>query len=291
MIAENTPTRKPPAANKAGLPPDGAPLEPPPSPPKATKPKKTTAPKAAATKAAKPKATATKAAAAKVATPKAAAAKAPRAAKAKAGELPGNYGEAILAALDRESRERPADSEKALSILREALGEDVAAIKEELAGAGGQEPGLDAPKPREKAARPRKAAKKAPLSGLSLAGRVWAAADEHKVESPVLLDLTGLTSVTDYFYVAHAETPRQIKAIAEKISQRAKEAGVKPLGQEGLNQPEASWILIDLGEVIAHLFLPETRAKYDLEGFWADAPRVDPKSLGKPPRRAAKTKG
>jgi ribosome-associated protein len=143
-----------------------------------------------------------------------------------------------------------------------------------------------APKTRKRAAKP----KSAPVSGLDLARLVWAAADEHKVVSPVLLDLVGLSSIADYFYVAHAETPRQIKAIAEKIASRAREAGVKPFGQEGLNQPDASWILIDLGEVIAHLFLPESRAKYDLEGFWADAPRVDPKALKKSPKVSKKAR-
>ncbi|MDR0620374.1 MAG: ribosome silencing factor [Deltaproteobacteria bacterium] len=196
----------------------------------------------------------------------------------------------------------------ALDILRESMAEDVEVVKraidltDPLVGevseaepvpGPGTVPGAGPAKPAAVAKPRRKPSKleESPASGLSLAGRVWAAADEHKVISPVLLDLTGLSSITDYFYVAHAETPRQIKAIAEKISQRVKEAGVKPLGLEGLNQPDASWILIDLGEVIAHLFLPESRAKYDLESFWADAPRVDPKRLKKPSRATKKPTG
>ncbi|MDR1872100.1 MAG: ribosome silencing factor [Deltaproteobacteria bacterium] len=99
------------------------------------------------------------------------------------------------------------------------------------------------------------------------------AALEHKVSSPVLLDLSNLSSVADWFFIASAENSRQIRAAAEKIVQRAGEAGVKPLGQEGLGRGETHWALVDLGEVVAHIFNPETRALYDLEGLWADAPR------------------
>jgi ribosome-associated protein len=143
-----------------------------------------------------------------------------------------------------------------------------------------------APKAAKDKAKTAKVTTGAPPSGLTLIERVYKAADEHKVLAPVLLDLTGLSSVTDYFFIAHAETSRQIKAIAEKITQRVKEAGFKPLGQEGLNQAESSWILIDLGEVIVHLFLPESRSNYDLESFWADAPRIDPKIFKKRERKS-----
>jgi ribosome-associated protein len=117
---------------------------------------------------------------------------------------------------------------------------------------------------------------KVPLSGRDLAKLVVSAADEHKVLSPVLLNLTGLSSVADWFYIASLDSSRQVKSVAEKIIQRVTEAGLKPLGQEGLSNTECRWALLDLGEVVVHLFLAETRTLYDLEGLWADAPRVNP---------------
>jgi ribosome-associated protein len=110
-------------------------------------------------------------------------------------------------------------------------------------------------------------------SGRELADLVRRAALEHKVSSPVLLDLTGLSSVADWFFIASADNSRQIQAAAEKIVLRSREAGIKPLGQEGLGRGETRWALIDLGDVVAHIFNHEARALYDLEGLWADAPR------------------
>lgn len=97
------------------------------------------------------------------------------------------------------------------------------------------------------------------------------AASEHKAVDPVLLDLSQLSSVAEWFFIASAEGPRQMNAIAEKIIRRAREHGVRPLGQEGLGSDH--WVLVDLGEVVVHLFNLESRSLYDLEGLWADAPR------------------
>jgi ribosome-associated protein len=120
--------------------------------------------------------------------------------------------------------------------------------------------------------RRKKTVAKAP-SGRALADLVMKAASEHKVEAPVLIDLSGLSSVADWFFIASAQNSRQIRTVADKIVQRSLEAGVKPLGQEGLSRGDIHWALVDLGEVVAHIFNAETRAVYDLEGLWADAPR------------------
>ncbi|MDR0882113.1 MAG: ribosome silencing factor [Candidatus Adiutrix sp.] len=111
-------------------------------------------------------------------------------------------------------------------------------------------------------------------SGRELADLVVAAAAEHKPVDPVLLDLGGRSSVADWFFVASAENPRQMAAIAEKIIRRARENGVRPLGHEGLLKGNDRWVLVDLGEVIVHVFNLETRSLYDLEGLWADAPQI-----------------
>lgn len=88
---------------------------------------------------------------------------------------------------------------------------------------------------------------------------------------PVLLDLSQLSSVADWFFIASAESPRQMNAIADKIIRRAREQGFRPLGHEGIGSDH--WVLVDLGDVIVHLFNLETREMYDLEGLWTDAPR------------------
>ena len=107
--------------------------------------------------------------------------------------------------------------------------------------------------------------------GIELAELVASAAAEHKPIDPLLLDLTGLSSIADWFFVASGENPRQMTAIAEKIIRRARDHGVKPLGQEGLGGEH--WVLVDLGDVIVHIFNRESREMYDLEGLWTEAPR------------------
>ncbi len=116
------------------------------------------------------------------------------------------------------------------------------------------------------------ALKKKP-SPRDLADIVAAAASEHKPVDPVLLDLSGLSSVADWFFIVSADNPRQMNAIAEKIIRRAREHGYRPLGSEGLGKSGDHWVLVDLGDVVVHIFNLESRDLYDLEGLWTDAPR------------------
>jgi ribosome-associated protein len=132
-------------------------------------------------------------------------------------------------------------------------------------------------KTRPSEAEPRSAAgrsRKLKNIGHQLADLVVAAAAEHKPIDPVLLDLSGRSSVADWFFIASATGARQMSAIAEKIIRRARERGIRPLGLEGLDS--GHWVLVDLGEVVVHLFNQEARALYDLEGLWNDAPRQRP---------------
>lgn len=142
--------------------------------------------------------------------------------------------------------------------------------------------------PKKKSAVKNKAEAKAPASealrskkkkplGRELAELVVAAASEHKALNPVLLDLSALSSVSDWFFIVSAENPRQMAAIAEKIIRRARDKGVRPLGHEGLGSGEKQWVLVDLGDVVVHIFNLETRELYDLEGLWTDAPRCSVK--------------
>ena len=97
-------------------------------------------------------------------------------------------------------------------------------------------------------------------------------ADERKAEDIVVLDVRGRWFLADYFVIASGANPRQLRAIAEEVQREAKSAEVRMLGAEGL--PVSRWVLLDYGDVIVHLFEPTTRAFYDLEMLWGDAPRV-----------------
>lgn len=97
-------------------------------------------------------------------------------------------------------------------------------------------------------------------------------ADSRKAEDIVLLDLRGRASFCDSFLICSASSRRQVRAIAEGLVKDLRAVGVNPIGVEGL---EASrWVLIDFGDVIAHVFDAPLRDFYDLEGLWSDVPRV-----------------
>ena len=99
------------------------------------------------------------------------------------------------------------------------------------------------------------------------------AALEKKALNPVLLELKGMTSFTDYFLLCSGKSDRQVQAIAQGIEEALKKEGVRALGQEGM--AGGRWILMDFEDVIVHIFLEPVRNFYDLEGLWVDAPRIE----------------
>jgi ribosome-associated protein len=94
---------------------------------------------------------------------------------------------------------------------------------------------------------------------------------DKKAEDVTVLDVRGLTSYADYFVVMTADSDRQAGAIADHVEQTMKEKGVSKVGVEGYEG--GRWILVDYGDVVAHVMNKESRGFYDLEGLWADAPR------------------
>jgi ribosome-associated protein len=98
------------------------------------------------------------------------------------------------------------------------------------------------------------------------------AALDKKAKDMVVLELKDLTIIADYFVVCSGESTTQVKAIVENVEKKLREYGQKPMGIEGLNT--ARWVLMDYGDVIVHVFEEETRAYYELEKFWLDAPRI-----------------
>lgn len=99
------------------------------------------------------------------------------------------------------------------------------------------------------------------------------AALEKKATELVLLEMKGVATFTDYFMICSGKSDRQVQAIAQRIAEVLEEEGLKPLGLEGMQ--EGRWILMDYGDVVAHVFLEPVRRFYDLEGLWMDAPRID----------------
>ncbi len=96
------------------------------------------------------------------------------------------------------------------------------------------------------------------------------ALEELKARDVVELDVAELTSVTDVMVVASGTSSRHVSALADNVIEKAKEAGLRPLGVEG--QQSGELVLVDLGDVVAHVMMPETRQLYDLERLWADLP-------------------
>ncbi|MFA5884202.1 MAG: ribosome silencing factor [Acidimicrobiia bacterium] len=100
------------------------------------------------------------------------------------------------------------------------------------------------------------------------------AALEKKGTDVVILEVGEILGIIELFVLASATNVRQVKTIVEEIEQAVFESdGDKPRSVEGLG--DASWVLMDYGDVVVHVFLEETRAYYDLDRLWADVPRVD----------------
>jgi len=82
-----------------------------------------------------------------------------------------------------------------------------------------------------------------------------------------VLDVHEMTSITDFMVIASGRSNRQVKAMAGKVVEAARAAGIKPLGIEGEGQAE--WVLVDLGDVLVHAMQPATRDFYQLEKLWS----------------------
>ena len=108
---------------------------------------------------------------------------------------------------------------------------------------------------------------------LAKAVRIAKAAVDLKAENLVALDVRELTSFADVFILATGGSARHVRAIADAVEEVVEELGERPLGIEGYD--EGRWLLLDLGDVIVHVFQREVREHYDLERLWSEAPRLD----------------
>ncbi len=98
------------------------------------------------------------------------------------------------------------------------------------------------------------------------------AALQKKALRPVLLEMRGVTSYTDFFFICSGSSDRHVQAVAEGIREALEEKGFRLYGIEGMQ--EGKWVLMDYEDVVVHIFLEPVRQFYDLEGLWLDAPRI-----------------
>lgn len=108
-----------------------------------------------------------------------------------------------------------------------------------------------------------------PLESIEIAKIAALTAHDVKADNVLLLDVRPLTTVCDYFVIASAPTRVQTKDIAKKMEDALHDKGVEKLRSQG--REDASWILLDYGMVVLHIFLTQEREFYDLEGRWSDA--------------------
>ncbi|MCM3785765.1 ribosome silencing factor [Neobacillus mesonae] len=99
------------------------------------------------------------------------------------------------------------------------------------------------------------------------------AADDKKAMNIVALDLRGISLVADYFVICHGNSDTQVQAIATEVRKRAQEKNVKINGIEGMDS--ARWVLMDLGDVVVHVFHRDEREYYNIERLWSDAKVVN----------------
>jgi len=98
-------------------------------------------------------------------------------------------------------------------------------------------------------------------------------ASDHKARDVVVLDMRSITPLYDFFVIATGTSRRQLHTLAEEIDAALRAEGETRLGIEGY---EASkWVVQDYGDIVVHLFDPDSRAYYALEDLWADAPHLD----------------
>jgi ribosome-associated protein len=97
-------------------------------------------------------------------------------------------------------------------------------------------------------------------------------ATDDKCEEVTVMDLRGLSPVTDFFVICSGTSDRQMRTTAEHMMEYGKSRGEPPFTKAGLES--ASWILVDFVNVVVHIFTPEHRTYYDLELLWGDAPRI-----------------
>ena len=117
------------------------------------------------------------------------------------------------------------------------------------------------------AATPPIASRPSPVGDSQLHTLVLTSLDDDQAQEVISIPLEGKSSIADHMVIASGRSTRQVAAMAQKLAERIKHAGMGPVRLEGL--PAADWVLVDAGDVVIHLFRPEVRSFYNLERMWA----------------------
>lgn len=104
------------------------------------------------------------------------------------------------------------------------------------------------------------------------------ACEDRKAEEITILDMKQLTPMADYFLICHGTNERQVQAIAKSIKDSLEELNYEVKRMEGFEQ--ARWVLIDIGDIVCHIFHKDERSYYNLERLWGDATLVPLKEIG-----------
>jgi len=111
------------------------------------------------------------------------------------------------------------------------------------------------------------------MAGLKKAMLCAEVAAAHKAERPLICEVAEVVGYTDYFVICSGRSTRHVQALAEHIESALAQRRVKPMGVEGML--EGHWVLLDLNDVIVHIFYHPLRAFYDLEGLWWEARQIE----------------
>ena len=117
------------------------------------------------------------------------------------------------------------------------------------------------------------------MNNRELADLVIAALEDRKGQEIVCLDVAELTPMTDYMIVVTGTSNTNVRALADEVSVKVKEAGMPVIGSEGREQCE--WVLVDLGGVVVHIMLAATRRLYSLEDLWSFSPALSGPAVGR----------
>lgn len=111
-----------------------------------------------------------------------------------------------------------------------------------------------------------------PPARAALVKTVASALDDMKAVNVKILDVRDVTDVSDCMVLASGNSDRHVRSIADRVVERAKQAGFRPMGVEG--ERDGEWVLVDLNDVIVHVMLPRVREFYGLESLWEVAPKA-----------------
>ncbi len=111
------------------------------------------------------------------------------------------------------------------------------------------------------------------MNSEALCDLVIGALDDIKANDIVKLDVRDMTTVTDYMVVASGTSSRHVQALVDNVTEKAREAGHKPIGVEG--EEGGEWVLLDLQDTLVHVMLPKVREFYNLEKLWSITPAGD----------------